>query len=90
MTTFTENIVTVAVETTKASLIVHQCLYFAFPTASVPLSPDQQTTLYRTFVLLLKSVLLSPFSNGGSKLRSIPVFLSSHDSFLSSQGAPSC
>ena len=27
-------------------------------TASVPLSPDQQATLYRTFVLLLKYVLL--------------------------------
>lgn len=26
--------------------------------ASVPLSPDQQATLYRTFVLLLKYVLL--------------------------------
>lgn len=28
-----------------------------FVTASVPLSPDQQTTLYRTFVLLLKYAL---------------------------------
>lgn len=30
-----------------------------FVTASVPLSPDQQATLYRTFVLLLKYALLT-------------------------------
>lgn len=35
-------------------IIIHQWLYVVFPSASVPLSPDQQTTLYRTFVLLLK------------------------------------
>lgn len=34
-----------------------------FPSASVPLSLDQQTTLYRTFVLLLKYILQMPTIN---------------------------